>query len=218
MDEHPSVLVTIPNTGWVHRSVVEVLMKLGRSPVNMQLSLPQFVPLENAQHHIIAKILKSDYDFWLNLDSDTAPMNDPLELLDLDLDMIGLPYPLLLAGKPGERPISWAAWDYVEEEDGYAEHLEKQGLQKVDAVGGGCFLIKCDVFRKHPELQSGAFARTLNSNGTVQRGNDISFCERLRSVGIQIHAHYDYPCKHFKEVDLARVNSGFRELMDAIRE
>jgi hypothetical protein len=181
---------------------------------SLKIIMPTHNPYENNLHHIVNDFIDSDCDFWLNIDSDNPPMNNPLDLVELDRDIIGLPTPVWhFTGKEkkGERPIYWNAYDYVNSEDAYKEHNPKAGLQKVDAVGTGCLLISKRIFLNE-KMRKGAFTRQLNSDGTVNKGNDISFCELSRSLGFNIYCHYDYPCMHFNELELNEVVRAFRNL------
>ena len=206
-----SVLVTVPNTGWLHKTTVLALLRLQTDRrYRLRISLPTAVPLENNQHGIIKDFLGGGEDYWLSIDSDSAPIENPLDLVALDLDIIGLPYPIWhYTSKPGERPIYWAAYDYVEAEDAYREHEPKDGLQRVDAIGGGAMLIARRVF-EHPEMQKGAFTRTLNGDGTVEKGNDIAFCERARTAGFKVWSHYGYPAMHTNELELTEIIRAFQ--------
>ena len=68
-----------------------------------------------------------------------------------------------------------------------------------------------------PEMRKGAFTRKLNPDGTVDRGNDISFCERARERGWEIWAHYGYAAEHLCEVPLNEVSRAFKGLMESGR-
>lgn len=210
-----SILVTVPNTGWMRKEVAMRLLWLqtdGR--YRLRFHSPTEHPLENNQHHIIKRLLAGDEDYWLSIDSDVAPMKNPLDLVELDKDIVACPTPIWhYTRKKGERPIYWGAYDYVEDEDAYREHEPKDGLQRVDAITGSCFLVARRVF-EHPDMQTGAFTRELYPDGTVHKGNDISFCERARASGFEIWAHYDYICSHFKRVDLAMVSEAIVRLME----
>lgn len=201
-----SILVTVPNTGWLHKTTVHGLLRLQRDRrYRLRISMPTNVPLENNQHHIIRDFLDGGENYWLSIDSDTTPIQNPLDLVALDKDVVGLPYPIWhYTDEPGERPIYWAAYDYVEAAAAYKEHEPKDGLQRVDAIGGGCMIIARRVF-EHPSMMNGAFARTVNGDGTVEKGNDIAFCERARAAGFEIWSHYGYPAMHTNELELTEV-------------
>lgn len=209
----PKVLVTVPNTGWIHKHVYFALSALERdSKCDVTVMLPTHRPFENNLHHIIVDFLKGDWDYWLTFDDDNPPTRNPLDLIEYNVDIIGCPTPVYHnTNKEGERFWYFNAYDYVPEKKAYKEHLPQSGLQKVDAIGTGCILFKRRVF-EHPDLQKGAFTRKLNPDGTVNKGNDISFCERAREAGFDIYTHYDYPCRHFNEVELQEMIIGVNTL------
>jgi hypothetical protein len=191
---------------------VDVLLKLqGDSRYKLSFWFPNYKPLVNNQHHIINKFIQGEFDFWLSIDSDTVPMNNPLDLVEFNRDIIGLPYPVWHVNDKNERPYYWAAYDYVKETDDYSEHRDSKGLQQVDAIGGGCFLVSARVFL-NKEMQKGAFTRKLNPDGTVRRGNDISFCERAKENGFEIFTHYGYPCRHYYNIDMVSMIKAFGEV------
>ena len=176
--------------------------------------MPSHKPYENNLHHIVNDFMKGDYDFWLNIDSDNPPMHNPLDLIELDKDIIGLPTPIWhYVGKKGERPIYWNGYDYDQSNDAYREHPVREGLQKVDAVGTGCILISRRVF-ENEQMRKKPFERKLNEDGTVNKGNDISFCERVREQEFEIYCHYDYPCDHFSENSLTETSNAFKNLYE----
>ena len=175
---------------------------------------PTHRPFENNLHHIVQDLLKREYDFWISFDPDNPPINNPIDLIALDKDIIGCPTPVwhnAKPGTPGERPYMWNAWDYVPDADAYKEHAIKKGLQKVDAVGTGCIVMARRVF-EDPRMQTGCFARSYHADGTVEKGNDIRFCERARACGFEVYAHYDYMCMHFNEIELGEVIAAFDSL------
>jgi hypothetical protein len=47
------------------------------------------------------------------------------------------------------------------------------------------------------------FERIHSEDGTdIIKGPDYLFCEKVRSAGMQIHAHFGYNCNHVKEMEL----------------
>lgn len=202
----PKVLITVPNRGWLRRELFQILFDMCADPrIIPGVHLPAMVPLENAQHHIIKKILDEDWDYWLSLDDDTIPYKNPMDLVFLDKDIIGCPYPIFTkTNTEGLNHLHWAAYRYDPATDAHEEWGIKEGLQKVDAVGGGAFVIARRVLQD-PRMQTGAFTRETREDGTVKRGNDLSFCHRARNAGWEIWCHYDYPCAHVKEMDLAEI-------------
>ncbi len=204
----------MPNTGYVHKLVSLTTNKLlvdGRHMIN--IIYPTHNPYENNLHHILNDFMNGDYDFWLNIDSDNPPMNNPLDLVDHDLDIVGFPTPVWhFTNKiKGERPMYENAYKYVPDEGAWTEWPDKNGLQRVDAVGTGCVLYNKRVFQ-NPEMRKAPFQRTYHVDGTVEKGNDLAFCERATAQGFLIFAHYDYRCQHFNELELHEVARAFQQI------
>lgn len=205
-----NILVSIPNTGWIHKHVNFATDKLLLdSHHEVRIIRPTHTPYENNLHHIVNDFMDGDYEYWLNIDADNPPINNPLDLLLYEKDIIGLPTPVWHSEKIGDRPVYWNGYD--REGDAYKEHQEREGLQKVDAVGTGCLLIQRNVF-KHPEMRKAPFQRQYYEDGRVYKGNDMSFCERARKCDFQVWCHYDYPCMHFNELELNETVNAFRSL------
>lgn len=255
-----STLVSVCNTGSIHKSVVQCLLKLIKNS-SVTIIMPTHSPYENNLHHVISDFLKSDHEFWLNIDADNPPTKNPLELIDRNLDIVGLPTPVWhYIGKEGERPVYWNVYEKknedhlvvttcnrcgnhptIEEYDsqkgfcsdcyalprkdtqlwekyfkpffrspGYTEWFPRVGLQEVDAVGTGCFLAHRRVF-EHTDMKA-PFHRIYNEDGTVERGNDIAFCEKAKAAGFKVWAHFDYSCDHYNELPLNEVIRAFKGL------
>lgn len=205
------VLVSIPNAkGWVHkRSMFAAIGLLKDKRHQVELIAPTHSPFENNLHHIVKDVISKECDFWISFDADNPPMQNVLDIVDMDMDIVGCPTPVwhFEDKKKGERPIYYNAYDYVGEA-GYKEHLPREGLQKVDAIGTGCFVVARRVF-EDPEMLKAPFQRQWNVDGTVDKGNDISFCERARAQGFNVWCHYSYPCMHFVELELNEVVGAF---------
>lgn len=214
------ILISIPTSPgdpYIHKHVCMATDRiLMDRRYDVTIIRPSHNPFENNLHHIVNDFLAGEYNFWLSIDADNPPMNNPLDLIEYNRDIIGLPTPVWhFTEQPNERPVYWNGYDYVTEEDAYKEHEPKQGLQEVDAVGTGCFLVSRRVFLD--ERMQGSFTRQLNKDGTVNKGNDISFCERAKSCGFNIFCHYDYPCMHFVELELNEVIRAFRLLYEGVK-
>jgi len=212
------VLISVTNEHWIHKMVVRRMLQLIQDTrYQVNIIMPSHKPYENNLHHIVKDLIEGDYDFWLNIDSDNPPERNPLDLVALNKDIIGLPTPVIhFAGDgSGDAPVYFNAYDYVPEADAYRPHGNMKSLQKVDAVGTGCVLFSRRVF-EHPEMQKGCFTRKLNPDGTVDKGNDISFCERAIENGFEIYAHYDYFCGHFSEVEINEMSKHYGELIEKL--
>lgn len=208
------ILISVPNTGWIHKHVCFATdLLLADSRYETRLIRPTHNPYENNLHHIVHDFIVGGYDLWLNIDADNPPMRNPLDLVALDKDILGLPTPVWHSEALGERPLYYNGYDYDEDKDAYREHQVREGLQSVDAVGTGCILVARRVF-EDAEMRKAPFQRQYYDDGRVHKGNDISFCERARDRGFSIWCHYDYPCRHFNELELNEVVGAFRSLYE----
>ena len=205
---------TDPSHPYIHKACIPPIIKiLGDKRYSVRFMSPSHRPFENNLHHIVNTFLEGDYDYWLSFDADNPPRNNPLDLIEFDRDIMGCPTPILHFSKVGERPVYYGA--YKEKEDGYTEWRSQEGLQKVDAIGTGCFLIARRVFL-NKEMQKGAFTRKLYKDGTVHKGNDLSFCERARKQGFEIWSYFDYPCNHHNEIEINEMKQymlGYKEVI-----
>lgn len=202
------VLITTCNTSWIHKIVVGVLVQcLSDNRYQTNLIMPTHTPYENGLNRICKDIVTGAQpcDYWLNIDSDNPPMNNPLDLVELDKDIIGCPTPIWHDKGQGDYPICWNAMTNVGE--GYKEYPVTQGLQEVDAIGSGCMLVARRVLEK---MEPPWFVRETDHWGIVQRGHDFLFCDKAREAGFSVWAHYDYLCRHFNEIDLTDVVKAIR--------
>lgn len=209
---------TSPASPYLHKQVVFASWRLlADKRFEITPMIPSHNPFENNLNHIVKDFIAGDWDYWLSMDADNPPKFNVLDDVELDLDIIGFPTPVWhwTGNEPkGERPIYYNAYDYVKEADAYKPHEPMEGIQSVDAIGTGCFMIARRVF-EHPDMQKGAFLRSWYEDGTVHKGNDIMFSERARAAGFNIYCDYDKLCMHFNELELNEVVTAFTRLFDA---
>ena len=208
------ILVSFPvstSHPFLHKQVVMTSWRLlADRRYNLTSITPAHNPFENNLHHIVRDFLAGDWDYWLSIDHDNPPLFNPLDRVEDDLDLFGFPTPVWhYTGQAQERPIYYNGYDYVPDEDAYREHADKEGLQEVDAVGTGCFLVARRVLEATWEAP---FQRTYYVDGRVHKGNDIAFCERVKAAGFRIWCDYDRPCDHFPIGQL-----GYNEIVKAFR-
>lgn len=197
-----SVLISVPTLGYIHKQVVYNLLQFKDDKrYDLRFIMPTHTPFENNLHHIVNDFMDGGEDYWLTIDNDNPPKRNPLDLVELDKDILGLPTPVwhCTFEKKGERPYYWNV--YTAYKDAYKEYKATNGLHNVDAVGTGCVLFSRRVF-EDPEMRKAPFQRTYHEDGTVYKGNDMAFCDRAKSNGFEIWAHLDYPCRHFIELNL----------------
>ena len=196
------VLVTIPNRGWVHRQVLAIALQMVAER-ECELVIDPAIhppPYDNCLNILARKFYLGDYDFWMNIDHDNPPTKNPLELIKLDKDIIGLPTPGLSEFQnPMVHPMAFRIVDgkHVPVRDG-------KGLERVDAISSGAMLIKKRVF-DNEMMRRFPFLSVYNEYGIRTHGPDIAFCSKARSQGFEIYSHFDYPCYHYKDFELGEL-------------
>lgn len=203
----PTVYITVPNgSGNLHKHVHFAICKmLCDQRVKIRHDCPTHSPYVQNLHKCMHDFLDHGEDFWLSIDDDNPPTRNPLDLVDLDLDVVGLPTPVWHNSVEGDRPWYFNALDAVA--DGYVPHMDCEGLQEVDAIGSGCFLVAKRVMLALKDQQP--FMREWRPDGLVEVGGDYSFCRKVKAAGFKVWAHFDYPCRHFNELEVGEVIRAF---------
>ena len=219
MQDKPKVLIAIPNTGSIQKNLVFTAYKLmADKRIKPNLILPSHSPTVENRHRIAKDFLKDGYDFLISIDSDNPPKRNIIDLIFLNLDVVGCPTPVWCNKVKGDYPIYWNAMDACP--DGYKVHnpkpIQQGGLEEVDAVGTGCIIIA----RRVLEALDGKFPfeDEWDENGFRLRGHDFLFCSKVKEAGFKIYAHFAYPCMHFNMLELTEVIEAFIDCQSLSRE
>ena len=153
-------------------------------------------PIEHNRNTIVKRFLASDCDYLLQIDNDNIPARNPLELVDLGLDVVSCPV--------------WIYQDTLilniyRKEEG-SEYLvpvdynsnKNKGLICIDATGTGVLLTS----RRVLEALKAPFERKYDENGIEELGQDLYFSRKAKEAGFKIFSHFDYIAKHYKEINL----------------
>ena len=217
--------------GWIHKLVVrQALRMLQDHRHTVTFIMPTWKPFVQNLHKTVLEFLDQGHDFLLLMDDDNPPLHNPLDLVELDLDVVGLPTPIASMTNDGDRPYYLNALKEVLDKDGSLKgfvpldanpEFVPKGLHEADAVGTGCILIARRVLLELMKRARGKpwdtpFMRTWNDRGEVILGNDYAFCVRARSAGFRIFAHFDYCCQHFNELELREVISSFHRFENRV--
>jgi hypothetical protein len=143
-----------------------------------------------------------DFDYWMTFDDDQCPTANPLDIIDLDLDVVSCPAPIWMPDKSPDCPVVWNGFDDLGGSS-FRVHRPTVGLQEVGITGSGALLIARRVFT----VLERPFLIDWDSAGRKVAGPDIAFCRRAREAGFKIWCHYDYPCRHYVVTDIAEVGT-----------
>jgi hypothetical protein len=162
--------------------------------------------------------MAGNYDVLFQMDADNPPIKSPWDLVEVDLDIIGLPTPIWRLSKD-KPPILWNAFvrgkcedETIPDGSAYKSIIPPQdgGLEEVDGIGGGALFIKRRVFENARMMREGWHRMWREDDGTAYRGLDLAFSQRAKEEGFRIFVAWDYPCNHFKEINLLEVEAGFK--------
>ena len=186
-----SIYLAVLNQGEIRTDLAKVLNMLTQhESYRIHLSYPTAKPISNNRNTIVSKFLATDCDFLMMIDSDIIPPMNVLQLADFDKDIIT---PLMFVHQRGMLLPLFLKQnkDGIYDVDNY---LEKTGLQKIDATGTGCIIIKRKVL-EHPALKY-PFRNEYDADGIKSRGLDLNFCTRAKKVGFDSWVHLDYVADH----------------------
>ena len=203
-DDRKRVLVTVPNEGWVRKELMETMLSLLMDQrYVLRFNFPVIKPIEESRNQLAKLFMSEGHDYWLSIDCDNVPMRNPLDLVALDKDIVGAPYPVGHGiTRKGQNPVGLSGYVWHEESKGYVSDPRPYGLKRVDAVATGCILIARRVLESKAMMDGGPFTRPLNEDGTQKIGEDYAFCDKALKNGFEVWCNFDLPVMHIKEVEL----------------
>lgn len=164
------ITIALPTNRGIKPKTLQSLLELvAYKPLNygIVIGTEGFNTAEN-RTWMTVKAIKEGATHIFFVDDDMIYEKDTLEkLLAHDKDIVGAKY----ANRRGSGEV-------VEYFEG-----EGEGFQKVKALGGGCVLIKADVFKNVPQPW---FWYKIAETGAVTMSHDWFFCERARDAGYDV--------------------------------
>lgn len=184
---HPATIATFESLTKYDKIDFSICKITGTHCVRARNFSAQAVP--SSEPALIKQVLP--YDYYLSTDDDMAFCPETIErLIAQDKDVIGAAYPTrdgypdsLVAAKVGSRGKQdwYKIWDH--------------GLQECDWTGGGCCLIKKEVFEnmEYPYFRNHVICDQGYADVCTE---DISFCFDARKAGYKIWVDLDNRVAH----------------------
>lgn len=217
----PKIMIGVPGFAGVHPKAQENFFALafacGRRMPDYDFLLKIVIKKEQfrARNNLVDLAIANGCDYLLMLDDDMLVSSDLVQkLLAHDKDVIGALYwqrggsynPVIIRDVPHE--------DGSVGIDFYLPHdpiIRDPGLYEVDIIGGGCMLLKVDIFRKilPPYFWWEA-----------QEGTDVAICRRLREAGVSVWIDTSIELGHIGEetVVTSRTIPAYSHELGRIRE
>jgi hypothetical protein len=194
-----SVLITVLHTGQTSAGLEATLSKYiydGKIPAEFHFSNKS--PIYANRNYAVKYFLeKTKHTHLLFIDSDTFPLENPIKMAELNLDVVAGVYPMWKVDL-----FFWGAMRI--QLDGTYRMLppeERNGIKEVDACATGCMMIKREVLEK----VKAPFLNDFNEDGTNNLGDDYAFCKRAKEAGFKVFVDWDMICDHFKTVPLLSI-------------
>ena len=195
MTERKRVQIVTPTRGLVRLELSLIREHLATSDTRYQLILgyADGQPVASNRNAIVKRLLESEppIDYLLTIDSDDAPAFNPLDWVELDLDIVGVPTPTWQSFRGS--PLHWIP----------GPPMVGAGIQQVDYVGGGMMLIARRVL-EHLEMAA-PFMDFWDGFGIRTEGEDQSFCRRAAACGFDVWCDFDNQLLHWQIVELCAV-------------
>lgn len=197
------MLITVPCCGSLRAELAASLICISRDPrYAIDIRFQNERPYEHSLNLLAMQADQGGYDWWFTFDDDQVPYGNPLDLVELDLDVVSCPAPIWMPDNSPKCPVVWNAFDDLGLSE-FRSHHPQEGLQEVDITGSGALLIARRVFTKVEQ----PFLIDWDSRGRKLAGPDIAFCRRARAAGFKIWVHFDYPCRHYCVTDVTEVGN-----------
>lgn len=187
-------LLCIPNMGWVATGLAEAIPYWLKNH-DLTLFAPQKLrPVSYARNRCARTFLESDHDALWFLDDSTIPTRASLEML-LRADKAAISGVVRVPKRDSDGIVKAVGMVLRSSPEGYRVATGR-GVERIDAAGLGCMLLRREVFERVE------FPWFAEREWGASRGEDVSFCERMRDAGVELWAHFDVDCKTLREVEL----------------
>lgn len=203
------IFVCVPNLGSLRVELVRLILRWQNHPrYTVIFYFPTgMLPLDSARNHCVNEFIKisnhPDDRLWF-IDDDIIPPKNALDLLMThDRDIVGLLCFMMKADDAGQLVPLPIAMRYNANKQ-YNVFFDGKGLTEVDALGGGCIMIKRAVYES---IGGRAYEFRYYPDGTLNLVGDYDFCQKAQAAGFKIYVDFDNLCGHVKPVDLLAINN-----------
>lgn len=217
MTDKPGVQVFLMNTGNIREELSWWRVRWAQDErYDVTVEGACHKPIASNRNRSAKRFLDGAADFMMMVDDDVVPVQNPLDLVELNLDIVVFPTPIFQPGATGDHPIYFNV-ELPAHPDGEGDRYvfaQPDPLMEIVTGGTGCILITRRVL-EHPDLYP-PFIDNFDADGVRTQSEDITFIWRARAAGFKAWAAMEYRCSHLKTVDLLMVEASYRKLIAKI--
>ncbi len=211
------ILIAIPHTGVLRAELVAYLLNVvarnaGNKRFRISVDLSWGMPVDSNRNSISKKLLGTDNEWLLTIDSDIGPPPMVLEeLMSHGKKVVGAVCWSSMGGEEGGR---WESFGIP-----YPVVMSKnpKGGWNVDrkTVASGKRLVECDAgstacLLLHREVLEAIeppwFRLQYDENGVCNAGEDFTFFDKVKAKGYGVYVDLALQCGHYKTVEIKRFN------------
>lgn len=196
------VVIAIPLASpFIYWRTVAAILEMDRPAVS-DLMVFQGALVDRARNRLVEQMLSHPIKptHLLFLDADIVPPANLLKKLLRDNKPI-------VSGLYRRRLPPYEPMAFVKDRKGRYQPIvlkrRKTGLERVDVVGGGCLLVRRDVFEK---IKPPWFTSEWRDEGHLSE--DFSFCEKARTHGFSVFVHLSARALHLEPFGVGTNASG----------
>ncbi len=219
MERKLRVNVFLMNTGYIREELSVWRVKwAGDVRYDVTVEGARHRPIASNRNLVTKRFLDGGADFMMMIDDDVVPAQNPLDLLQMDLDIVVCPTPMFAQGRTGDFPIHMNV-ELLEHPDGLQDTYvltQPDPIMEISTGGTGCIIIARRVL-EHPDLHP-AFMDLYDDDGIRTLTEDVTFIRRARDAGFRAWVAMEYRCSHYKEVDLLMIDLLYRRLINRITD
>ena len=209
------LFLRIPAAGPIHPELSRWLVWFAREVPDADIDIfTNNIGIDRARNAICHQFLKSDCTHLWMIDHDVVPPRKIPWSAERHACWSGI-YDHLMG-----HQLCKSAW----KKNYYQGCKEPQGYvpcktgEAHDAVSGGCMILSRELLEKPGKVYDTThpypwFETHFNLDGTISKGEDFDFCEKVKSAGEEIYLDPTYYCHHMKESSLKIIAT--RERMQA---
>jgi len=211
------ILIAVPHTGILRAELVAYLLNMvsrnaGNKKFRISVDLSWGMPVDSNRNSIAKKLLETDNEWLLTIDSDIEP--PPMVLEELmshgkkvvsavcwssmggeeggRWESFGIPYPVIMSKNPK------GGWN-VDREAASSE----ERLVECDSGSTACLLLHREVLEA---IEPPWFRLQYDEDGLCNAGEDFTFFDKVKAKGYGVYVDLALQCGHYKTVDIKRLN------------